>query len=163
MTLTLGLIRLDLMSICDDGESFPPLESGLEKVLDPPPTTLSFVAPSSFSVSVDEDDMSYELGDMSYELGDVSTQVPDCLATPLVSSCVGVVVVASTSPDFIAYVSPDRVDILPVSPLPSLPSPSLECHNFPATDYHDVLKGNVSDCIESLVTFRGYNSSLDPL
>ena len=69
--------RLDV-NFYDDGESFPPLESGPEEVLDPPPTTLSFVAPSSFSISIDEDDM-------CYELGDVSTQVPDCHATPLVS------------------------------------------------------------------------------
>ena len=61
---------------------------------------------------------------MCYELGDVSTQVPDCHATPLASSCVHVVVVESTSLDFIAYVSPDHVDILLASPLPS-PPPSL--------------------------------------
>ena len=64
--------RLDV-TFCDDGESFPPLESGLEDVPDPPPTILSFVAPSSFSVSDDEDDM-------CFELGNVSTPVPNfCL------------------------------------------------------------------------------------
>ena len=30
--------RLDV-NFCDDGDRFPPLESGLEEVLDPPPTT----------------------------------------------------------------------------------------------------------------------------
>jgi len=106
--------------------------------------------------------MSYELGDMSYELGDFSTQVPDCLVTPPVSSCVGVVVVASTSPDFITYVSLDPVDNLPACPLPSLPSHSLECPNLLATDYHDALKGKVSDCIWSLGTFQGYDPPFDP-
>ena len=90
---------------------------------------------------------------MCYELGDVSTQVLDCHATPLVSSCVHVVVVESTSPVFIAYVSPGPVDLLPVSPLPSPPSPSLEYHNLSGIDYHDALKGKVSDCIGSLGAF----------
>jgi len=138
-----------------DGESFPPLEFGLEEVLDPPPTTLSFVAPSSFSVSIDEDDM-------CYKLSDVSTQVPDCHATPLVSSCVDVVVVESTSLDFIYHISLDHVDILPASPLPSLPSLSLECPNLPVIDYHDRLQGKVSDCIRSLGTFEGYDPPFDP-
>jgi len=56
--------RLDV-SFCDDGTSFPPLKSGLEGVLDPSPTTVPFVTPSSFSISVDEDDLCYELGDVS--------------------------------------------------------------------------------------------------
>ena len=99
---------------------------------------------------------------MCYELGDVSTPVPDCHATPLVSSCVDVVVVESLSPDFIAHVSPDHVDILPASLLPSPPSPSLECHNLSGIDYHDALKGKVSDCIGSLGTFPGYDPPFDP-
>ena len=37
--------RLDV-NLCDDGASFPPLEYGLEDVLDPPLTTLLTVAPS---------------------------------------------------------------------------------------------------------------------
>ena len=99
---------------------------------------------------------------MCYKLSDVSTQVPDCHATPLVSSCVDVVVVESTSPDFITHVSPDHVDILPASPLPSPPSPSLQCHNLSGIGYHDTLKGQVSDCIGSLGTFQGYNPPFDP-
>jgi len=55
--------RLDV-NFYNDGESFPPLVSGLEEVLDPPPTTLPSIAPSSFSVNVDEDDMCSELGDV---------------------------------------------------------------------------------------------------
>jgi len=60
--------RLDV-NFCDDGASFPPLESGLEEVVDPPlitpVTTLPFVAPSSFNASVNEDDLCCELGDVS--------------------------------------------------------------------------------------------------
>jgi len=146
--------RLDV-DFCDDGVSSLPLESGLEEVLGPPPTTLSFVAPSSFRVSVDEDGM-------CCELVDVSTQVPDCHETPLVSSCVNVAVVESTSPDFITDVSPDHVDMLHVSSLPSLPSPSLECDNLSITNFHDVLNRKVSGCMDSLGTFKGYNPSLEP-
>jgi len=118
--LSFNSTRLDV-DFCDDGVSSLLLESRLEEVLDPPPTTLSFVAPSSFSISIDEDDM-------CYKLADVSTQVPNCHESPLVSSCVDVAVEESTSPDFIAYVSPDHIDMLYVSSLPSLPSTSLECH-----------------------------------
>jgi len=102
------------VNFCDDGESFPPLESGQEEVLDPSPTTLPFVAPSSFSVSADEDDL-------CYELGNVSTKVPNFHETPIESSCLDVVVMEPTSPDVIAYVSPDHVDMLPASTLPTLP------------------------------------------
>ena len=111
---------------------------------------------SPFSVNVDEDDL-------CYALGTVSTHVSDCHETPLVSPCMDVLVVESTSPDFIAHVSPDHVDILLASPLPSLPSPSLECHSLIVTDYHDALKEKVSDCIGSLGTFERYDPPLDPL
>jgi len=88
--------------------------------------------------------------------------MPDFYETPLGSSCVDVVVVEPTSPNVIAYVSPDHIDMLPVSPLPSLPSLSLECPNLFVIDYHDVLQGRVSDCIRSLGTFEGYNPPFDP-
>ena len=99
---------------------------------------------------------------MCYELGSVSTQVPDFHKTPLESSCVDVVVVESTSPDFIAHVSPDHIELLPVSPILSLPSPSLECHNLCGIDSNDALKGKVFDCNESLGTFEGYDPPFDP-
>ena len=67
-----------------------------------------------------------------------------------------------TSLDVIAHISPDDVDILHVSPLPSLPSPFLECHSLSAIDYHDILKGKVSDCIRSLGTFEVYDPPFDP-
>ena len=67
-----------------------------------------------------------------------------------------------TSPDVIAHISPDHVDKAHISPLPSLLSPFLECHSLTTIDYHDVLKGKVSNCIRSLGTFEGYDVSLDP-
>ena len=82
--------RLDV-NFCDDGASFPPLEFRLEEVLDPPPTTLPFVAPSSFNIRVGEDDL-------CYDLGDVSILVPDSHETSLGSSCVDVVVLEPTTP-----------------------------------------------------------------
>ena len=60
-----------------------------------------------------------------------------------------VVVVEPTTLDLIAHISPDHVDMPYVSPLPSLPSPFLKCRRLTAIDYHDVLKGKVSDCIKS--------------
>jgi len=71
-------------------------------------------------------------------------------------------VVGPTSPDVIAHISPDHIDMVHVSSLPSLPSPLLECHSLTAIDNHDILKGKVSDCIRSLGTFEGYSPSLDP-
>ena len=71
-------------------------------------------------------------------------------------------VVGPTSPDATAYVSPDHVDMLHVSSLPSLPSPSLECPNLPAINYHDALKEKVFDCIGSLGTFQGSNPPFAP-
>ena len=44
--LRFSYTRLDV-NLCDDGVSFPPLECGLQEVLDPPLTTLPIVAPSS--------------------------------------------------------------------------------------------------------------------
>ena len=72
-----------------------------------------------------------------------------------------VVVVEPTTLDVIAHISSDHVDMPYVSRLPSLPSNSAECHDLIAIDYHDALKGKVSDCIRSLGTFKGYNPSLD--
>ena len=149
-----GSLRCDV-NFCDNCASFPPLESGLEEVLDPPPTTLPFVAPFSFSVSVDE-------VDMCCELGEVSTQVLAYHETFLGSPCVDVVVVEPATCDAITYVFPNHVDMPHVSPLHSLPSPSLECHSLIAIDYHDVLKGKVSNCIRSLGTFQDYNPPFDP-
>jgi len=58
---------------------------------------------------------------------------------------VDVVVVGPTSLVVIAHISPNHVDMLHVSTLPSLPSPFLKCHSLTIIDYHNVLKGKVSD------------------
>jgi len=73
-----------------------------------------------------------------------------------------VVVTNPTSPDPIFNISPDPLDAFHVSSSCSLPSPSPKCHNISLVNHHDVLEGNVDDYVESLGTFRGYNSSLDP-
>jgi len=143
------------VNFCDDSVSFPPLEFELEEVLDPSPTTLPFVVPSSFSVRVDEDDL-------CYDLGNVSTQVPDYHETFLGAPCVDVVVVEPATPNATTYVSPDHIDTPRVCHLPSLPSPSLECYSLIVIDYHDVLEGKMSDCIRSLSTFKGYDPPFDP-
>ena len=70
--------------------------------------------------------------------------------------------VKPTTLDVIAHISPGYVDMPHVSPLPSLPSPSLGCHSLIAIDYHDILKGTLSDHIKSLGTFEGYNPPFDP-
>ena len=44
--LRFSSLKLDVC-LCGDGASFPPLESGLEVVLDPSLATLPLVAPSS--------------------------------------------------------------------------------------------------------------------
>jgi len=47
--LRFSSLKLDVC-LCDDGASFPPLESRLEAVLDPSLTTPSLIAPSSTSI-----------------------------------------------------------------------------------------------------------------
>ena len=54
--------------LCDDGASFPPLESGLEAVLDPPLATLPLVAPSSPSTLRDNTTFNMLLPDPPFPL-----------------------------------------------------------------------------------------------
>jgi len=88
--------------------------------------------------------------------------VRDFDATLAGRSYVDIAITVPTSSDMVDDISPDPLDTFHVSSLTSVPSPSLECHNLSITDYHDVLKGKVSDCIKSLGTFRRYNPFLDP-
>jgi len=88
--------------------------------------------------------------------------VPDCHETSLESLCVDVLVVEPVIPIVIAHVSPNHVDMPHVAPLPSLPSPFRECHSLTAIDLHDALEGKVSDCMDSLGTFIGYDTSFNP-
>ena len=64
------------------------------------------------------------------------------------------VITVPASSDVVDDVSLDPLDTPYASPLCSLPSP------FP--EYHNMLHGDVFDCIESLGIFRGYNPSLNP-
>jgi len=165
--------KLDVC-LCDDGVSFPPLESGLEAILDPSLVTLSLVAPSSpyslrdnttfnmllpdpplplaqstefevgetFTVnaSVDEDDACYDSDSVSIEVRDYD-------ATPDGRSYVDVVLTIPTGSVMVDDVSLDPLDTPHASPLCSLPSPSPECHNMSLADFHDMLQGDLSDCI----------------
>jgi len=67
-----------------------------------------------------------------------------------------------TGPNMVDNISPDPLDASHVSSLCSQPSPFPKCHIMSLVNYHDVLEGNVDDCVESSGTFRGYDPSLDP-
>ena len=77
-------------------------------------------------------------------------------------SYVDVVLTVPASSVMVDNASPDPLDTPHTSPLCSLPSPSPECHNMPYVNFHDMSQGDVSVCMESLGTFRGYDPSLDP-
>jgi len=107
------------------------------------------------NASVDEDDACYDSDSVSIEVRDYD-------ATPAGRSYVDVVITVSTS-----YVMVDDASLAPLdtphaSPLCSLPSPSPECHNLLSNVFHDMLQGDVFDCLDSLGTFRGYKPSLNP-
>jgi len=180
--------KLDVC-LCDDGASFPPLESGLEAVLDHSLATVPLVAPSSpytlkdnttFNMLLPDSPLSsaqsteFEGGttftvnasvdedDACSDSDSVSIEVHHYDATPVGTSYVDVVISLPTSYVMVDDVSLDPLDAPHASPLCSLPSLSPECQNMPFADFHDMFQGDVLDCIESLGTFRGYNPSLDP-
>ena len=72
-----------------------------------------------------------------------------------------VVVAGPDNPDFVNNISPNPLDTFHASPFRSLPSPPPKNRNMLPADYHDMLVGNVFDCLESPCTFRGYDPSLD--
>jgi len=127
---------------------------------DPPfplaPST-EFEVGETFTVNsgVDEDDICFDSDSALIEVRDYD-------ATPVGRSYVDVVITMPTSFVMTDDVSLDPLDTPHASPLCSLPSPSPECHNMPFADFYDMLQGDVSGCIESLGTFRGYDPSLDP-
>jgi len=157
--------RLDV-NLCDDGGSFPPLDSGLEGVLDPPLTTLLTVAPSfpntlwgstafimtfpdtpSPFVQSTEFEVGETLGvsasvdedDTWSESDSVSIKVHDFYGTPTGTSCVDVVVAGPTSPDFIDNISPNSLDTFHASSSCSQPSPSPKCYDMSLIDPYVIL------------------------
>ena len=176
--------RLDV-NLCDDGASFPPLESGLEDVLDPPLTTSPLVAPSLPSTLKDNTmtyldppfplaqstefevgeifcvDASIDGDDLCLESDDTFSEVHDLDEILEGGSCVDAVAAVSSSPDLTDHVSLNPLDISPASSC-SLPSPSPQYCDLSPIDSLAMLKGNVVDCFESLGAFRGYDPSLDP-
>jgi len=181
--------KLDVC-LCDDGVSFPPLESRLEAVLDPPLAALLLVAPSSLSTlrghtafDMTFPDPPLPLAPLTeFELGEtlsvnasidedascfdsniVLIEVDDSVATPIGMSYmdVEITVLASTVMD--DDVSLDPLDPPHASSLCSLPSPSPECYIMPFADLHDVLQGDMSDCMNSLVPLEGMTPPLTPI
>jgi len=105
------------------------------------------------NASVDADDACYDSDSLFIE-------VPDSDAIVAGLSFVDVVSIVRTSFVLVANASPVPLDTPHASSLCSLPSP--ECHTMPFADFHDMLQGDVLDCIDSLGIFRGYYPSLDP-
>ena len=102
------------------------------------------------NASVDEDDACYDSNSVSIEVHD-----SDAIVAGM--SYVDVVLTVPTSSVMVDYVSLDPLDTPHAFPLCSLPSPPPECHNMPYADFHDMPQGDVSDCMDSLGTFRGYD------
>jgi len=142
--------KLDVC-LCDDGASFPPLESRLEVVLDPPFLTPSLVGPSSPSTLRDNTafnmtlldpplplaqstefevgetfivNASVDVDDTYYESYHTFTEVHDFDVTLEGRLYVDAEVIVTTSHDVVENISPDSVDTLHASPSCSLPSPS---------------------------------------
>jgi len=180
--------KLDV-NLYDDGASFPPLESGLEEVLDPPLTTLLTVAPSfpntlrnntafimtlfdtpSLLAQSTEFRVSEILGvsasvdedDTWFELGNIFIEEYGLHETPLGTSCVDLMVAGLANLDFIDNTSPNPLDTFHASPFRSLPSPPPDYRNMLPTNYHDMFEGNMVDCLEPLGNFRECDPSLNP-
>jgi len=108
----------------------------------------------SVNASVDEDDS-------CFDSNNVLIEVHDSVATPIGMSYVDVEITVPASSVMDDDVSLDPLDTPHASPLCSLPSPFPECHNMLLADFHDMLQGDVFDCMDSLGTFKGYSPSLD--
>jgi len=100
--------------------------------------------------------------DICYELDNVFIEVHDLDATLVVRPYVDAEVTVTTSPNVVENISPDPLDTLHVSHSGSPPSFSPKCHNLSLVACHNMLEGNVIDCMDSLDTFKGYDPSLDP-
>jgi len=175
--------------LCDDGASFPPLESRLEIVCDLSLTTQSLVVPSSPSILRDNTtfimiffdptlpltqstkfevgetfsiDASVDEDDTCYKVDNSFIERHDFNATLVGRSHTNVVVTVPSCLDLVDSISPDHLDAFHASTSCSLPYLPPWCYNISYADYHDKFKENVFDCVESLGTFRGYDPSLDP-
>jgi len=107
------------------------------------------------TTSVDEDGTCYESDHAFIEVHNFDATLEGQLY-------VDVEVTITTSLDLVESISPDPIDTLHASPSGSPPSPSPACSNLSLIEYHVTLEGKKVDCIESLGTFRGYDSFLDP-
>ena len=92
----------------------------------------------------------------------MSIEVHDFDATIAGMSYVDVVPNVPTSSVMVDNASPVPPDTSHASLLCSLPSPSPESHPMPFANFHDMLQGEMLDCMDSLGTFRGYDPFLDP-
>jgi len=127
---------------------------------DPPPPlaqSTDFEIGETFIInaSLDEDDI-------CYESDNVFIKVHDFDMTLTGRSYVDVVITVPASPDMVDNISPNPFEAPHVSPLYSLPCHSPKCHNMSHVNFHDVLEGNMVDCVESLGNFSGYDPSFDP-
>ena len=177
------------VNLCDDGESFPTLESGLWEVFDHPLTTLppiTLFSPNtlrdntaslltfpdspypltqSMGFGVGEIfsiDVSVDEDDFYYGLDNIAIEKHDPNETLVGRSSVDIVFTVLPSLDHDDHVSPDPLAICHVSPSCSLLSHSPECYNWLLVDSHVVLEGNKVECFETQGTFRGCNPSLNP-
>jgi len=110
-----------------------------------------------FSVTASVDEY-----DICFDSNNVVLDAYDSIATPAGRPYVDVMITLHASSDIIYDVSHDPLDKLHASPSCSLPSSFPGYHIMPSVDFHGVLNGKVYDCTDSLGTFRGYNSPLDP-
>jgi len=88
--------------------------------------------------------------------------VCDSDATPARRSYVDIATTMPASSVMVDDVHLDPLGTLHASPSCSLSSLSPKRYNLPLVACHDMVKGDVFDCMNSLGTFRGYDPSLDP-
>ena len=100
--------------------------------------------------------------DICFDSNNVLIEVHDSVATPIGMSYVDVEITVPASSVMDDDVALDPLNTTHASPLCSLPPPPPDCHNVPFIDFHDMLQGDVSDCMDYLGTFRGYDPSIEP-
>ena len=96
------------------------------------------------------------------ESGDVFIKEHDLEATLVGGSYVDAVATIPSNLDLVDNIYPNALDTFYVFSSNSLPSASPECRNMSLVNHHDVLKGNVVNCVKLLGTFRRYDPCQDP-